>query len=156
MLYTALDILDAIQLAPDDIVREGTWISMDRSKSGVQIELPVVPQLARILSKVPRPIDSKRPYCAGIIRKNGAEATPKQASKNVSTAIKRAFSTSGKPGYTAKDLRRMLGAILLDQGYSREWIDKALTHAPGSRTTDAYMGVYDETLERAFKDAFGG
>ena len=150
MLYTAMDISDALSLAPDDITsieikgRKRRWISMERGKSGVRIELPFTPQLRRILGKAPRPIDPKVPYCHEI------------TAKNVATAIRRAFAASGRPGYSSKDLRRMLGAILTDLGYPKEVIRKGLTHAPDSNSTDAYMGVYDSTLDEAFDRAFGG
>lgn len=161
MLYTAMDISDAIALAAEHIVpfeiegKKYKWISMERAKSGVKIELPLVAPLDRILSRAPRPIDSKTPYCHGILLKDGTVAPPGKAAKNVATAVRRGFRLSGKAGYSSKDLRRMLGAVLLDLGYSRELIRKALTHAPGSRSTDAYMGVYDASLNEALQNAFG-
>ena len=52
-------------------------------------------------------------------------------------------------------MRRMVSSLLMDYGFDRYWIGKALSHAEGSRQTDKYPDVYDETFEKRFAQVFG-
>jgi hypothetical protein len=53
-------------------------------------------------------------------------------------------------GYGAKYLRRYVASMLLDDGYSHDWIGKALAHADRSKISRRYSKVYKATLETAF------
>ena len=142
MVYTGMDIMDAVTLAPCHL-KDG-WIVKARHKTERlgnpnQIRIPICKTLEEKLSSVPRPLNQDEPLFAHI--KN----------KNASKEIRKAFKRAGLAGYGAKYLRRYVASVLLDNGFSREWIGKALAHSEGSDVTMDYPGIYDSTLVKAFK-----
>jgi len=137
MVYTGMDVSDVVYLTPGDFT-DG-WIIKGRNKTGVEIAVPVCDPLAEILKGFPWPLDKAA-------RIFPVEIKPKA----VTTALLRAFKNAGMPGYGAKYLRRFIGAVMLDNGYSESWIAKALSHSEGSKETKKYTAVYKSTLEEAF------
>jgi len=61
--------------------------------------------------------------------------------KATSTYIRHKFKKAGLPGYGSKYLRRIVASIMLDNGYSNDWIGKALAHSEGSKVTRKYTKV---------------
>ena len=142
MVYSGMDVSDAVYFQAKHFTRDG-WINKPRGKveheTGERIFLPVLSELKEKLKTTPSPLDPEARLFPGI--------NPKQTT----TAILRAFKAAGLPGYGAKYLRRYIGAALLDEGYSEEWIGKALSHADGSKVTGRYTQVYKETMLKAFR-----
>lgn len=136
MVYTAMDISDAVDLRPEQI--EGGMIMRPRGKTGETICVPVCPKLKEVLGGVPRPLNDSAPFFPGY--------NPKRISKS----ILRAFTKAGLPGYGAKYLRRFLPSKLLSEGYSNDWIAKILAHAEKSPMTQKYTGIYPADLLEAF------
>lgn len=136
MAYTAMDISDVLDLAPKHF-KDG-WIIKERGKTGQDIAIPICKALKDIFSNIPHPLDKNK------------SIFPDINSKSVSTAVRRAFSEVGLHGYGSKYLRRYVASMLLDDGYSHDWIGKALAHADGSKVTQKYTKVYKATLETAF------
>jgi len=136
MAYTGMDVSDVIFLKPKDF-KEG-WIKKERGKSGIDIAVPVCDPLADILKSVPWPINQ------------GARIFPNHTPKGTATYVRRCFKKAGLDGYGSKYLRRFIASILLDNGYSNDWIGKALAHADGSKITKKYSKVYESTLQEAF------
>ena len=142
MVYTGMDIIDTCQLAPCHF-KDG-WIKKERSKTSKTkkppiINVPVCKELERILLSVPRPFDKEEPLFKDV------------SNKCASKEIRKCFTRAGLDGYGSKYLRRYVATVLLDGGYSREWIGKALAHAEGSDVTMEYAGIYEQTMLEAFK-----
>jgi len=142
MALTGMDIMDAVTLAPCHL--KGGNIIKERcktrnSKKPNIINVPVCKDLQKVLSCVPRPIDPSEPLFSHI------------NNKHASKEIRKAFTRAGLDGYGAKYLRRYVASVMLDGGYSREWIGKALAHSEDSAVTMEYPEVYEETLAKAFK-----
>ena len=138
MVYTGMDVSDAVNLKPKHFTKDG-WIDKPRGKvEGANICVPVHNQLRKILKVVPYPLDPD------------SILFPDIKPKAVTTAIIRAFKNTGLQGYGAKYLRRFVASLLLDEGYSHDWIGKALAHAEGSKITKRYTKVYRKTLGEAF------
>lgn len=136
MAYTAMDISDVVYLKPEHF-KDG-WIVKKRGKTCVDIRVPICRALADILETVPRPLNPGTCF----FRKTDPHA--------VSKSIIRAFSKAGLKGYGSKYLRRFVASMLLDAGYSMDWVGKALAHAEGSNITQRYTKVYKDTLQEAF------
>jgi|TARA_R110000822_G_C15306585_1_gene492439 integrase len=136
MAYTGMDISDVLDLEPSHF-KDG-WITKERGKTKIQIKVPICEPLADIFKVVPWPINQE------------SKIFPKLNTKATSTYIRHQFRKAGLSGYGSKYLRRFVGSILLDKGYTKDWIAKALAHAEGSKQTDKYMAVYDLTLSEAF------
>jgi len=136
MAYTAMDISDVVYLKPEHF-KDG-WIVKKRGKTRVDIRVPICRALADILETVPRPFKPDACFFRDI------------DPKAVSQGIRAAFSRAGLKGYGAKYLRRFVASMLLDAGYSMDWIGKALAHAEGSNITHRYTKVYKDTLQEAF------
>jgi len=136
MAYTGIDIGDAIGLRPMDF--KDNWLDTVRGKTKQKILVPICPVLRDILREVPTPLDKTERIFPGV---NG---------KETSVNIRRAFNAAGLSGYGAKYLRRFIGSILMDQGCTKTWIAKMLSHAEGSAQTDAYLGVYRTRAEEEF------
>jgi integrase len=136
MAYTAMDVSDVISLCPKNI-KDG-WIIKERGKSGQDIAVPICKSLKDIFSKIPYPLDKNK------------SIFPDINPKSTASAIRRSFSEVGLHGYGSKYLRRYVASMLLDDGYSHDWIGKALAHADGSKVTQKYTKVYKATLETAF------
>ena len=136
MAYTGADISDVLDLSPKHF-KDG-WIIKERGKTEEQIYIPVCEPLADILKTVPWPIDQE------------AKIFPGLNPKATSTYIRNKFKKAGLPGYGAKYLRRFVASIMLDNGYSNDWIGKALAHSEGSKVTRKYTKVYKDTLQEAF------
>jgi len=136
MAYTGADISDVLDFAPKHF-KDG-WIIKERGKTEEQIYIPVCEPLADILKTVPWPINQETKIFPGL--------NPKATS----TYIRHKFKKAGFPGYGAKYLRRFVASIMLDNGYSNDWIGKALAHSEGSKVTRKYTKVYKETLAEAF------
>lgn len=136
MAYTGMDVSDVLDLRP--LHFNDGWISKKRGKSGIDIEVPVCDPLSDILKTVPWPIQ------------DDAKIFPSLSAKNLSVYIRRCFDKAGLPGYGPKYLRRFIGSVFLDEGYTEDWIGKALAHAKGSKVTQRYTAVYRSTLTEAF------
>jgi len=136
MAYTGADISDVLDFAPKHF-KDG-WIVKERGKTEEQIYIPVCEPLADILKTVPWPINQETKIFPGL--------NPKATS----TYIRHKFKQAGLPGYGSKYLRRFVASIMLDNGYSNDWIGKALAHSEGSKVTRKYTKVYKETLQEAF------
>lgn len=136
MAYTAMDVSDVLNLTPKHF-KDG-WIMKERGKTGQEIAVPVCKSLKDVLNKTPYPLDKNM------------SIFPDITTKGTSTAIRRAFSKIGMHGYGAKYLRRYVASMLLDDGYSHDWIGKALAHADRSKISRRYSKVYKATLETAF------
>lgn len=136
MAYTAMDISDVLALTPKHF-KDG-WIFKERGKTGQDIAVPVCDSLKDILRNTPYPLDKNM------------RIFPDINDKSVSSAVRRAFSQVGLNGYGSKYLRRYVASMLFDDGYSHDWIGKALAHAEGSKMTPKYTKIYKETLSKAF------
>lgn len=140
MAYTGMDVSDAVNLKPEHI-KDG-WIDKPRGKvqncTGERIVLPIIDDLKQVLQGVPRPINK------------GEILFPNIKPKAVTTAVIRAFRAAGLEGYGAKYLRRYVASMLLDAGFSHDWIGKALAHNRGSKITEKYTKVYREAMGKAF------
>jgi integrase len=136
MAYTGADISDVLDFAPKHF--QDGWIIKERGKTEEQIHIPVCEPLAAILKTVPWPINQETKIFQG------------RTAKATSTYIRRSFDKAGLPGYGSKYLRRFVASIMLDNGYSNDWIGKALAHSEGSKQTRKYTKVYKSTLEEAF------
>jgi hypothetical protein len=136
MAYTGADISDVLDFAPKHF-KDG-WINKERGKSGEDIHIPVCEPLADIFKTVPWPINQEAKIFTGL------------TAKATSTYMRRAFRLAGLSGYGSKYLRRFVASIMLDNGYSNDWIGKALAHSEGSKVTRKYTQVYKNTLEEAF------
>ncbi len=148
--YTAIDTGDVIALASEHFIKDRTWIKKLRGKTGQWIKMPIPKPLLEIIDEIPWPLDKKQPLFQGI------------SAGAMNKAITRAFIDAAKvkgnehlAGYGSKYLRRMVSSLLMDYGFDRYWIGKALSHAEGSRQTDKYPDVYDETFEKRFAQVFG-
>jgi integrase len=136
MAYTGADISDVLDFAPKHF-KDG-WIIKERGKTEEQIYIPVCEPLAAILKTVPWPINQESKIFPGL------------KPKATSTYMRRAFRLAGLPGYGSKYLRRFVASIMLDNGYSNDWIGKALAHSEGSKVTRKYTKVYKDTMKEAF------
>ncbi len=145
MAYTGMEPKDIEQLEKghfkDGLIKKVRSKS-SRYKSQPMIQVPVCKGLQEKLKKVPFPLKADQKILPGF----DARLFAKQ--------VKRAFEKIGYKEYSAKDLRRYVASRLLDAGYSLDWIAKALGHSPGSRITEVYPGVYEDTLKQAFNEAF--
>jgi len=131
-----MDVSDVVYLRPEDF-KDG-WIIKERGKTGMEINIPVCAPLAQILKPIPWPI------------KQNERIFPEMDPDAAGTHIRRCFTKSGLDGYGSKYLRRFIASIMLDNGYSNDWIGKALAHAEGSKITKRYSKIYRDTLEEAF------
>ena len=136
MAYTGMDISDVLALEPNHI-KDG-WITKERGKTGINIKVPICEPLLDIFKTVPWPINQE------------AKIFPKLKTKATSTYIRQKFKKAGLPGYGSKYLRRFVGSILLNNGYTEDWIGKALAHAEGSKQTGKYTAIYEKTMSEAF------
>jgi len=136
MAYTGMDISDVVYLKPEDF-KDG-WIIKQRGKTTQDIAIPVCEPLADVLKTVPWPIKQDTRIFNNV--------NPGFISNHIITCFKKA----GLEGYGSKYLRRFIASVMLDNGYSNDWIGKALGHAEGSRTTKRYSKIYKATLEEAF------
>ena len=136
MAYTGMDISDVLDLEPRHF-KDG-WIRKERGKTEIDIKVPICEPLADIFKMVPWPL------------KQDDKIFPKLKPKATSTYIRRKFDKAGLEGYGSKYLRRFVGSILLDNGYTKDWISKALAHAEGSKQVEKYTAVYDKTMSEAF------
>ena len=136
MAYTGMDVSDVLSLTPGHF-KEG-WIKKERGKSGIEIAVPVCDPLADILKNVPWPINQD------------AKIFPDMTANGAAIHVRRCFKKAGLDGYGSKYLRRFIASIMLDNGYSNDWIGKALAHAEGSSVTKKYSKVYESTLREAF------
>lgn len=136
MAYTGMDISDVAYLKPDDF-KDG-WIIKQRGKTAQDITIPICEPLSDILKNVPWPI------------KQDTRIFPDVDPEFISKHIINCFKKAGLDGYGSKYLRRFIASIMLDNGYSNDWIGKALGHAEGSKITKRYSKVYKATLEEAF------
>jgi integrase len=143
MAYTGMDVSDVVYLTPGDF-KDG-WIIKKRGKTTQEIAVPVCDPLADILKAVPWPLSKD-----ARIFPEGKGRADRITPDGTATHVRRCFTTAGFPGYGSKYLRRFVGSILLDKGYSEDWIGKALAHADGSKETKKYTKVYKATLEEAF------
>jgi len=136
MAYTGMDISDVVYLKPEDF-KDG-WIIKERGKTTQEIAIPVCEPLSDILKTAPWPI------------KQDARIFPDVDPEFISKHIINCFKKAGLDGYGSKYLRRFIASVMLDNGYSNDWIGKALGHAEGSKITKRYSKVYKATLEEAF------
>lgn len=136
MAYTGMDVSDVISLTPRDF--QDGWIRKERGKSGIEIAVPVCEPLADILKNVPWPIHQD------------ARIFSDMTANGCAIHVRRCFKKAGLDGYGSKYLRRFIASIMLDNGYSNDWIGKALAHAEGSNVTEKYTKVYESTLKEAF------
>jgi integrase len=142
MAYTGMDVSDAISLTPRNF--KDDWIEKERGKSGIEIAVPVCEPLANILKNVPWPIHQD------------ARIFSNMTANGCAIHVRRCFKKAGLDGYGSKYLRRFIASIMLDNGYSNDWIGKALAHAEGSKVTKKYTKVYRSTLEKAFEKIRSG
>ena len=137
MAYSGADISDVLGLSPKHF-KDG-WIIKERGKTGEDIAIPVCDPLTAIFKTIPWPINPEENIFPGL------------SSKAVSTQVRRSFTKAGLSGYGSKYLRRFIASVMLDNGYSNDWIGKALAHSEGSKVTKKYTKVYKSTLEEAFR-----
>lgn len=145
MVWTGIEAMDICDLRPKHFVTiDGEeWLVKDRHKTKYLkvknvIKIPVLPELKAIIESIPVPIDKNTPYF------------PNMDNKNCNKAIIKWFTRAGLKGYGAKYIRRHLGAIMMELGYSEAWIGQALAHAVDSEQTKKYMTVRPEKLSEAF------
>jgi integrase len=146
MVWTGMEPMDIVDLKPKHFVKiQGhDWLIKDRHKNHLKkhktkTKIPVVPELKKIMSDVPVPLDKNAPYFPNV--KNGS----------ISQMISKYFGRAGLKGYGAKYLRRYLGERMLDIGTSRDWIGQALGHAFDSEVTRRYMRVRDDKMIEVFE-----
>ncbi len=131
MLYTGMEGTDVYSLKPK-MIQDGK-IKKLRHKNKfkakkTEIDMPIVPQLQKILDSIPRPIDENACYFKGY------------DASNLSKGIKGIFTDADLDGYGAKSLRRYVGEEITSQ-YMME-ADKsakeALAHSKNSKVTGQY------------------
>ncbi len=137
LAFTSMDIKEVVNLNWDQIDLETGWIKSNRFKTGNAVKIPICKRLNDLLRSIKvRNIDGRL--------FNGIN------SKQVSTAIQRAFKTAGLAEFSAKSLRHFVASLIGNAGYSLELIGKGLGHSEGSRCTKVYVHPYDSTLKEAF------
>jgi len=126
-----------LKLCPADI-KDG-WITIEQSKTGKDVKIPVCKRLVKILASIKvRSLDPDRAYFHGI------------KGKQVTVAIKRAFKKAGIEG-SISHLWHFCASQLINAGYSKELTAMAIGHVPGSRMTDDYIHPYEKELSEAFE-----
>lgn len=151
LVYTGVDIMDAITLRTCDIKKvvnpktgiAMNWIDRKRSKTQRKIRLPICPPLQSEMDKLPIQLNPREKIFSEL-------QDSKLPTKAVSTYLIKAFTRAGLEGYSAKYLRRHIGAFLTNEGMSESWTAQALSHAPGSSQTKKYCQIYDDTMVEYF------
>ena len=136
MAFTALDIGDALDLRQGQV--KNGWIDRKRNKTGRPIHLPVCPELAEVFKGLPRNLDPD------------AVLFPDLVGHRVSKGIIAGFKRADLPGYGSKKFRHFLASLMQNDGFSTELVAKMLAHAEGSKITDDYIKIYDDTMIQAF------
>lgn len=156
MVYTGIEAMDIWDLRPKHFVLiDGqVWLIKDRHKTKYNnrkmvIKIPVLPQLKKIIDSLPIPINKNTRYLE--------DKDQKTFTDNCNQAIGRYFKKAGLEGYGSKYLRRYMGKLLTELGYSEAFIGQVLAHAQDSKQTKKYMKVSESaTLEAWDKIAHHG
>ena len=131
MLYTGMEAKDIYDLKPRMI--SGGKIKKLRHKNKyrhnkTEIDMPIVPQLQKVLDSLPKPLDKDQSYFKDY------------APWKVSKGIRDIFDQAGLAGYGAKSLRRYVGEEISSQ-YMLEAdkaVKEALAHSKNSKATVQY------------------
>lgn len=153
MVYSGIEPMDCADLKQKHFRVKPGWLKKLRCKTRhhkqpQEINVPVVTQWKKYLERLPTPINENDPVFPGL--------DPKAFSKYVRLGCfeKAGITYTDEKGkthvYGSKSLRRHLGTILLDLGYSKDWIRQALAHCEDSTETTKYMDIYDSTMLEAF------
>lgn len=131
MLYTGMEAKDIFDLKPRMI--DGGKIKKLRHKNKyrknkTEIDMPIVPQLKKVLDSLPEPLDKDQSYFTGY--------EPWKVSK----AIRDIFEKAGLSGYGAKSLRRYVGEEINSQYMAEadKAVKEALAHSKNSKETARY------------------
>ena len=97
-------------------------------KNKTEIDMPIVPQLKKVLDSLPEPLDKDQSYFTGY--------EPWKVSK----AIRDIFEKAGLSGYGAKSLRRYVGEEINSQYMAEadKAVKEALAHSKNSKETARY------------------
>jgi hypothetical protein len=153
MAYSGIEPMDCADLKPKHFKIKPGWLKKVRCKTRhhkkpQQISVPVISEWKKFLDKIPTPLNDNEPLFPNL--------DPKALSKYVRLACFERAGVTYKDEkkeihtYGSKSLRRHLGTILLDLGYTKDWIQQALAHCEDSTETVKYMDIYDSTMEEAF------
>jgi len=137
LAFTAMDVKEVINLNWQQIDLETGWIKANRFKTGNPVKIPICNRLDDLLRSIKvRNIDGRL--------FNGIN------SKQVATALRRAFNAAGLGEFSAKSLRHFVASVIGNAGYNMELIGRGLGHSEGSKCTKVYVHPYDSTLKEAF------
>ena len=138
--------MDICDLRPKHFVniKGEEWLVKERHKTMLQktktvIKVPVLPELKKVLSEVPVPLDKNAPYFSHLVN------------DSCNKAIGKWFDRAGLKGYGSKYLRRHLGELALDLGQSETWVQQALGHAFDSKVTRKYMRMREGSMIDVFE-----
>lgn len=146
--YAALSLSDLYAITWDNVDLERGLITMERSKTGIPIRVPIAPQLQAVLESLPTL--RKGPVCRNLPQHKTASL------KALKSALKRAgveFDTVGTNGWHR--FRHDLGTRLMQARVPVRMIGAILAHAPGSRVTAQYQHPDDDDLRAAISQASG-
>ena len=131
MLYTGMEAKDIYDLKPK-MIKDGE-IKKLRHKNKfrikkTKIDMPIVPQLQKILDSIPRPLNENETYFKGY------------KPWEVSDGIRDIFTDAGLDGYGAKSLRRYVGEEIASQYMieADKSVKEALAHSETSKSTGQY------------------
>ena len=133
MLYTGMEAKDIFDLKPrmikDGKIKKLRHKNKSKNKNNkTEIDMPIVPQLQKILDSIPKPLNEHQPFFKDY------EKT------KVSKAIRKIFFDADLAGYGAKSLRRYVGEEINSQ-YMLE-ADKAVKEALAQSSSSRVTGQY--------------
>ena len=129
-VYTGMRQGNIFRLRPEDVY-EGCFL-LRRTKNGRARLVPIVPQLAEAVGRLPLPCIARTMY----------------------THYKRACTRAGIEGLTFHDLRHTTASLLINRGYSLKLVGEVL----GNRSLQAanrYAHLLVSTQRAALLDVFG-
>ncbi len=138
LAFTSMDVKEVVNLNWDQIDMETGWIRGNRFKTGNPVRIPICRRLNDLLKSFK-------------VRNIDGRLFHGMSSKQVATALRRAFKAAGLGEFSAKSLRHFAPSLLGNAGCDEAIIAKGLGHSAGSKCTKVYIHPYDSTLKQAFK-----
>ena len=164
MSETGMEPMDTVTLAPihiSDGIIEKIRSKSRRSKRKPRIKVSMTPRVKEGFELAPWPISPETAFFQNINNKSLTTATGRAFDRVFypgmsRKALKEARKENPKdyPNYGPKDLRRYVATRLFNVGYGWDLIAQILGQVQRSRVTSLYTGVEDETVKKAFAEAF--
>lgn len=129
----------------DEIVGDTWQIPSEKAKEGEMIVIPLIEKVVAILEKR-RTIVGDSPWVFPSPRTGSHLADPRKAWKRV-------CERAGIKDLRMHDLRRSLGSYQAINGSSLIIIGQSLGHSPGSRATDRYSRLNNQTVRQSVQKA---